>query len=91
MGGTRNDRLLLIRVSGRLSPDPPEPLAGGPCSPEGALAPSFFEKGAALAGLNRFASRTPSVFLPFFLYSPLSFPLYFPGKTASKFLALSRV
>ena len=30
--------------------------------------------------LSRFSSRTPSVFLSFFLYSTLSFPLYFPGK-----------
>ena len=33
-------------------------------------------------GCTRFSSRTPSVFLSFFLYSTLSFPLYFPGKTA---------
>ena len=26
-------------------------------------------------------SRTPSLFLSFFLYSTLSFPLYFPGET----------
>ena len=31
-----------------------------------------------------FSSRTPSVFLSFFLYNALSFPLYFPGKTAWK-------
>ena len=46
-------------------------------------------------GSTRFASRTPSVFLSFFLYSTLSFPLYFPGKTpwkSSNFgWALSRV
>ena len=35
-------------------------------------------------GSTRFASRTPSVFLSFFLYNTLSFPLYFPGKTAWK-------
>ena len=35
-------------------------------------------------GSTRFASRTPSVFLSFFLYTTLSFPLYFPGKTAWK-------
>ena len=34
-------------------------------------------------GSTRFASRTPSVFLSF-LYNTLSFPLYFPGKTAWK-------
>ena len=28
-----------------------------------------------------FSSRTPSLFLSFFLYSTLSFPLYFPGET----------
>ena len=28
-----------------------------------------------------FSSRTPSFFLSFFLYSTLSFPLYFPGET----------
>ena len=44
---------------------------------------SFFPLSSSL-GSTRFASRTPSVFLSFFLYNTLSFPLYFPGKTAWK-------
>ena len=32
-------------------------------------------------GCIYFSSRTPSLFLSFFLYSTLSFPLYFPGET----------